>query len=278
MHPPLAMALGLSALFLAFAHGVLHHFLAVERPRQRLPARAALLPWPTRGRAVGLLALIVSLAFLVVASKVGAATRSSVGATGVFLLFASPLIVHVAWVASCMRRIGSTWVFVPRSPTLRSLGTSLVPYPLLAAIALCGVVPAGLVIHQDVTHAGKVFANRVAYEDVLASRRWHGLADVPGCTYAVVSLKDDASRSPPDSWLERERWARTPVRLDSPVPHGRTTNPVSVCVEEGRFPAEVAARLQEAVGESGSYYIHVGETLLVYSARQRVAAVVRHGD
>lgn len=147
---------------------------------------------------------------------------------------------------------------------------------VVALIGICGVTPAGLIVFQNKTYASKVFANTVAYDKVLASRKWHW--QTFGCSYAIVSLKEGASHSPPDTWLGNETWSKTPVRLTRPIHHDDTTNPISICVTEGMFSSDVAARLQTAVREPGSYYIHLSETLLLYSEPQKIAAVVRYGD
>ncbi len=147
---------------------------------------------------------------------------------------------------------------------------------VIAVIGICGVVPAGLIVFQNQTYASKVFANNVAYDKVLASRKWHTSAF--GCSYAIVSLKEGASHFPPDTGLGNETWSKTPVRLTRPIHHDDTTNPISVCVTKGEFSSDVAARLQTAVREPSSYYIHLGETLFLYSEPQKIAAVVRYGD
>ena len=147
---------------------------------------------------------------------------------------------------------------------------------VVAVIGICGVALAGLIVFQDRTYANKVFANTVAYDKVLASRKWHW--QTFGCTYAIVSLKEAASHSPPDSWLGNEIWSKTPVHLATPIHHDDTTNPISICATEGSLSLGVADRLQTAVRDPGSYYIHLGETLLLYSEPQKIAAVVRYGD
>ncbi|BBL74601.1 hypothetical protein [Methylomagnum ishizawai] len=88
---------------------------------------------------------------------------------------------------------------------------------VVALIGICGVTPAGLIIFQNKTYASKVFANTVAYDKVLASRKWHW--QTFGCSYAIVSLKEGASHSPPDTWLGNETWSKTPVRLTRPIHH-----------------------------------------------------------
>ena len=147
---------------------------------------------------------------------------------------------------------------------------------VVAVIVICGVAPIGHIVFQNNTYASKEFANTVVYDKVLASRKWHW--QTSGCSYAVVSLKEGASHSPPDTWLGNETWSKTPVRLTRPIHHDDTTNPISICVTEGAFSSEVADRLQTAVRNPGSYCIQLGETLLLYSEPQKIAAVVRYGD
>lgn len=147
---------------------------------------------------------------------------------------------------------------------------------VVAVIGICGAAPAVLVVFQNRTYANKVFANTVDYDKVLASRKWHW--QTFGCSYAIVSLKEGASYSPPNTWLVNETWSKTPVRLTRPIHHDDTTNSISFCVTKGKFSLDVAAGLQAAVRYPGSYYIHLGETLLLYSEPQKIAAVVRYGD
>ena len=147
---------------------------------------------------------------------------------------------------------------------------------VIAVIGICGVFPAALIVFQNQTYASKVFANNVAYDKVLASRKWH--ASALGCSYAIVSLKESARHSPPDAWLGDETWSGTPVRLTRPIHHDDTTNPISACVTTDEFSSVVAARLQSAVREKGSTHIHLGEALFLYSEPQKIAAFVRYGD
>jgi hypothetical protein len=147
---------------------------------------------------------------------------------------------------------------------------------VIAVIGISGVALAGLIIFQNKTYTSKVFVNTVAYDKVLASRQWHW--QTFGCTYAIVSLKEAVSHYPPDSWLGNETWSKTPVRLTTPIHHDDTTNPISFCAKEGSLSSDVADRLQAAVRDPGSYYIHLGENLLLYSGPQKIAAVVRYGD
>lgn len=138
---------------------------------------------------------------------------------------------------------------------------------VVAAVGIFGLAIVGLLEFQNRTYANKVFANTVAYDKVLASRKWHN--QTFGCTYAIVSLKVGSSHSPPDTWLRNETWLKTPVR---------TNTHISICVQDGEFSSEVAARLQAAVRGPGSYYFHFHETLWLYSKSQNIAALIRYGD
>jgi len=137
-----------------------------------------------------------------------------------------------------------------------------------------------LIAFQNKTYARNLFSNKVAYDKVLASRKWHPLFNCQAidCSYAIVSLKEGASHSPPVTWLGNETWSQTPVHLTRPAHHNDTTDPVSICVKTGKFSSDVAAKLQTAVKEPGSYYIHFGKNVFLYSEPQKIAAVVRYGD
>jgi hypothetical protein len=138
---------------------------------------------------------------------------------------------------------------------------------VISIAVLCGIAYKGLIEFQNQTYASRLFSGLVAYDKVLASRKWH--SDVFGCTYAIVLLKEGASISPPGTWSGNEAWSKTPVR---------PTNTASVCVAEGVFSSDVAARLQKSVSEPGSHYWAFQGTMLVYSKPQRIAAFVRYGD
>jgi hypothetical protein len=120
MNPPLAVSLGFSLMFLACAHGCLHYFLAIESLGQRLPLRTALLPWPTRGRAVSMIALTAALAFFWFAVQIGVTPGSSDSAALLFMVLASPLLAHVGWLLHCLKRNELGWAFVPTQPSARA--------------------------------------------------------------------------------------------------------------------------------------------------------------
>jgi hypothetical protein len=145
-------------------------------------------------------------------------------------------------------------------------------------LLLVGLVVLAVVGVQDARHAHAVFSGKVDYEEVLATRRWHAPAEGFGCSYAVVSLKESAGRLPPGTWLGDEPWMPSPVRIASPTHLTYPGNAVSVCAAKGHFSPDVADRLQRALIEPGSYYLHLGESVFLYSAPLRIAAVVRYGD
>ena len=116
MNESLAFSLGLSLAFFALGHACLHHFVDKEHPGKLLPLVTALLPWPGKGITVAAIALLAALFFFLLAFKVSGGP-SSLKATLVFLLFASPLVAHFAWLLSCCRKVENTWFFVPGSPS-----------------------------------------------------------------------------------------------------------------------------------------------------------------
>lgn len=145
-------------------------------------------------------------------------------------------------------------------------------------LLLVGLIVLGGLRIQDARHAHTVFSGKVDYDEVLASRRWNTGSAAFGCSYAVVSLKESAGPLPPGTWLGNETWAPSPVRMARPDSLTPPENAVSRCVAHGHFPADVAARLERAAGEPGSYYLPLGESVALYSRRQGIAAVVRYGD
>jgi hypothetical protein len=154
---------------------------------------------------------------------------------------------------------------------MRAVGIAIV-----SIFVLCGVAYRGLIEFQDRTYASKFFSGLVAYDKVLESRKWH--FEVFGCTYAIVSLQDGASISPPSTWSGNEAWSKTSVRLTPPTQHDGPTNTASVCVAKGVFSSDVAARLQKSVSEPGSHYRVFDSSISIYSAPQKIAAFVRYGD
>ena len=145
-------------------------------------------------------------------------------------------------------------------------------------LLLVGLIVLGGLRIQDARHAHTVFAGKVDYDEVLASRRWNAGSGAFGCSYAVVSLKESAGPLPPGTWSGNETWTPSPVRIVRPPHLTPPDNAVSRCVANGHFPPDVAARLERAANEPGSYYLPLGESVALYSRPQGIAVVVRYGD
>lgn len=146
----------------------------------------------------------------------------------------------------------------------------------LLVVFLVWLAVLGILRVQDARHAHTVFSGKVDYDAVLASRGWH--TEVIGCTYAVVSLKESAGPLPPGTWSGSETWTPSPVRIARPTHLSYPANAVSVCAPNGHFPPDVVAKLERAASEPGSYYLHLGESLALYSRPHGIAALVRYGD
>jgi hypothetical protein len=127
MDPVLAVSLGVSMTFVAFGHVCLHHFLAIEQPDRRFPLWVAVFPWPKRGRAVAAVAGLAALPFLwVFGIALGSAPNpKSDGALLVFVLFATPLLAHAAWLVYCIDWRGPGLAFVSRQPSARAVRWTL---------------------------------------------------------------------------------------------------------------------------------------------------------
>jgi hypothetical protein len=157
-------------------------------------------------------------------------------------------------------------------------------YKKLIAVALllslCLVIPAIVLYFQNQTYAHDYFRPIMAYDTVLASRKWHPLLarDACACTYAVVSLKEETSPVPPSTWLKSEKWKQTPVLLEGIAHLPETSNQVIECVEQDVWSKPLATRLTRVVTEPGSYYFQMGESLWLYSLPYNVAAHIRYGD
>lgn len=148
----------------------------------------------------------------------------------------------------------------------------------IAFVLLCGIALAAVLEFQNSTYAEKQFENKVKYRDVLASRRWLSLGEFLGCTYAVVSLDDSATDTPPANWMRDANWHPTPVHPPQSTHYGKNANPASTCVSQKIFSTSTADRIESAVSEPGSYYLQIGETMFLYSRSQKIAAQVRYGD
>lgn len=149
---------------------------------------------------------------------------------------------------------------------------------VVLVVLLVGLVALGVPRIQDARHAHTVFAGKVDYDEVLASRRWNAGSGAFGCSYAVVSLKESAGPLPPGTWSGNETWTPSPVRIARPPHLTPPDNAVLRCVANGHFAPDVAARLERAANEPGSYYLPLGESVALYSRPQGIAVVVRYGD
>jgi hypothetical protein len=151
--------------------------------------------------------------------------------------------------------------------------------PLLSAvlIAIFFIVTYRCFVEfQNATYANKFFSGLVAYDKVLASRKWH--FGVFGCSYAIVSLKYGANSSPPSSWLGNQAWSKTPIHLPGSTQADHPKDIALVCISKGLFSSDVATRLQKSINEPGSHYWLFEDTLSIYSEPQRIAAFLRYGD
>jgi hypothetical protein len=135
MNSPFMLVLGLALMFFALGHSCLHYFLAQEKSGQSLPVSDAILPWPKQGRVVALMAFGAALAFGVFAVKIGFG-KPRPNALLVFLLFASPLLVHIAWLLSCFHRQSGSWLFLAHQPDPRYLGWALAVPAAVSALSL----------------------------------------------------------------------------------------------------------------------------------------------
>jgi len=138
---------------------------------------------------------------------------------------------------------------------------------------------------EDPIYAARVFTDYVQFHEVLATRAWHRRGAEPwDCTYAIVSLSENAPEVPPDLPTDRQdqlwylafgdTWVPTPApQLDE-----RTRDALGACAQY--FTEDVNRRLAAAMAEPGSWHVigSIGETVHIYSVPQRIAARVRYGD
>ena len=114
-----ALSLGLGVMFFTLGHGCLHHFISQERSGEALPLMTVFVPRPGRGLFVASVAFLLALLFLLLAFKVFGG-QSTPRAAFFFVLFACPLMAHVAWLFSRCRKTGGAWAYVPASPSSRA--------------------------------------------------------------------------------------------------------------------------------------------------------------
>ena len=149
----------------------------------------------------------------------------------------------------------------------------------LLAVILALPVAGYLAVHAYIAllvnphHAAKFFADKFPVESTLASRRWHRLgAEAWDCTYAVVEISQDLPEAPPASW--QADWKPTPAE-----PLGETTrDTLGFCSRY--FSEDTQARMKAALGSKGAFYSRgqVGNTVLIYAPRHRIAARIRFDD
>ena len=136
---------------------------------------------------------------------------------------------------------------------------------------------------DDPIHAAEVFDGRVDYVRILASQRWHSRDAEPwDCTFAIVELRSSGPDTPPPAvngrawWLGFDGdWQATP---EHPGPRDTMRRALQFCRKY--WDDETGNRLARALATPGSWYIRspVGETLLIYSRPERIAARIRFGD
>lgn len=137
----------------------------------------------------------------------------------------------------------------------------------------------------DEGYAQKVFGGVVPYAQVLAERRSFAVLGGWGYTFAIVALPPAAPVSPPDrrdgrSWNTDwgpalgEGWSPTPL----PPLSDNTRGAVGVC--QDYWPAETEVAIVTALETKGTFAWRdgVGETVMLYSAPQGIAARLRYGD
>ncbi len=162
---------------------------------------------------------------------------------------------------------------------------------MVAALFLLVVLGVGILVlypafrrsMDDPGYAERIFADVLAHDRVLASRRWHRFgAKAWDCTYAIVEIPKTAPPDPPTKgydgrpWFLRYggEWQPTPL-----PPLGSTTrDALSFCARY--WEEALADRLQAALAEPGHWAARdqVGETVSIYAPKLGVAARVRFGD
>jgi hypothetical protein len=130
-------------------------------------------------------------------------------------------------------------------------------------------------------YAGRVFDGIAAGGEVLASRRWHGILALRGCSYAVVTLEGEAP--PPAAGFGPRAegrglfyrfggdWAPTPgPRLaDSATPGAGCSDDLGV---------DLHRRLDRALALPGGWWSRTGDTLHLWSGPAALAFRLREGD
>jgi hypothetical protein len=224
--------------------------------------------------AIGMIVLIPGLIWLVMG--IGVAAMFSLGGVHGF-------IIGLAFVlpAPFITGLGGALVYgalklrrpfeMPRDFVRRTL--VLVTSLVVIEVGL-GLTLASVLWLENVTYAD-IFFSRIGleYREVLASRRWRPtFGSHFDCTYAVVSLPDDANPDPPATGVE---WSTTPPAI--PRTREAWQDPLAVC---DSLPSEAATQLRAAVEGVGSYYWPngTGTLLYVYSKPHGLAASIGYGD
>lgn len=136
---------------------------------------------------------------------------------------------------------------------------------------------------ENRAYARAYFRDLLPSYSVLESRKWHPLLGGGwDCTYAIAELPPDAAAQPParsgpvGGW--QLAWGGPWQPTPAPALGDTTRDALSFCSRY--WPDGVTDRLQRALAEPGSYFERdgVGETLLIWSPPQRIAARVRYGD
>ncbi len=135
--------------------------------------------------------------------------------------------------------------------------------------------------NSDPKYASEVFYGNLPYKEVLESRKYHPFGQLNwDCTFAIVLLSEAAPQKPPTfqagNWRYKfgGRWEATPIaELNE-----NTRNATDFC---GQYFSEATNdKIKRTLKEPGSWYIRspVGETVFIYSYKEKLAARIRFGD
>ncbi|MBT0956211.1 hypothetical protein IV417_02330 [Alphaproteobacteria bacterium KMM 3653] len=136
-------------------------------------------------------------------------------------------------------------------------------------------------LQDNRAYAHRVFEGRLAYSEVLASRRWHAGFGVDwDCSYAIVTLADPLPEAPPaprdGPWYLSfgTDWKLTPA----PELGDTTRDAIDSC--SGYWRDDLGAELQAILDRPGAWYDRdaVGETVVIYAPADGLAARIRYGD
>ena len=152
---------------------------------------------------------------------------------------------------------------------------------VLSAIFLTVLIFAGLVMathplsvaYDDEHYAAALFGEALSVERVVASQRWLGVFESHGCTFAaVVFSADDAAAIRRDGphQIADQPWRATPIDAELPE-----DDPFR-CLQA--LPEEDAERIQDALGQTGSWVARRADAAHFLSPESRIALLVRLGD